>query len=150
VRIGRQAGSQQEGREQPVAASPWQTGRSLGAEQKAAVSAACERFVAETLKPRFLPEVRPTAFNYPVEIFGRWRGGKYSFVTCYRSGFPENVGEEFDLPFTRLDHREDLSETQFDVLWRRHTGQWRRQHAAVTLEEALRLIAYEGLLQPNL
>jgi hypothetical protein len=97
-----------------------------------------------------LPEVRPTAINYPVEIFGRWRRAKYSFVTRYRSGFPENVGEEFDLPFTRLDHREDRSETRFDVVWRRHTGQWWRQHAAVALEEALRLIASEGLLQPHL
>jgi hypothetical protein len=23
----------------------------------------------------------------PIDIFGKWRGRKYNFVTCYRSGF---------------------------------------------------------------
>lgn len=128
----------------------WVWGKSLTAAERAAVAGVCERFIAETLKPRFLPEVRPTPFNYPVDIFGRWRGNKYSFILRYRSGFPENAGEEFDAPFTRLDHREDCpAETRFDVLWRRHTRQWWPGHASVTLEEALHLIETEGLLQPH-
>lgn len=124
--------------------------RALTAEDKEAVAAACERFIAEELKPRFLPGIRPSQFNYPVDVFGRWRGSKYSFITRYRSGFPENTGEEFDSAFTRLDHVEEcLAETRFDVMWHRHTGQWRRLHSAVTLEAALRLIETEGLLQPH-
>lgn len=124
--------------------------RALTTEEKSAVATACEGFVATTLKPRFLPEVRPTRFNYPIDIFGKWRVSKYSFITRYRSGFPDNLGEEFDSAFTRLDHvEESLVETQFDVMWRRHTGQWWRLHASVTLEEALRLIATESLLQPH-
>lgn len=118
-------------------------------EKAAAVAAACERFVAETLKPRFLPEICPTPFNYPVDVFGKWRGNKYSFITRYRSGFPENAGEEFNSAFTRLDHVEDiLTEIRFDLMWRRHTGQWWRLHASVTLEDALRLIDAEPWLQP--
>ena len=125
--------------------------KALTAQERAAIAGACERFVAEVLKPRFLPEVRPKPFNYPIDIFGKWRGSKYSFIIRYRSGFLENVGEEFDAAFTRLDHLEDcLAETRFDVLWRRHTGQWWRQHASVTLEEALSLIETEGLLQPHI
>lgn len=121
----------------------------LGPQEKAAVAAACERFIAETLKPRFLPEIRPTSFNYPVDVFGKWRGSKYSFITRYRSGFPENAGEEFDSAFTRLDHVEDcFAEIRFDLMWRRHTGQWWRLHASVTLEDALRLIDAEPWLQP--
>src|SRR6266851_2625133 len=58
----------------------WVRVRVLPAEEKAAIAAICERFIAETLKPRFLPEIRPTQFNYPVDIFGQWRGSKYSFV----------------------------------------------------------------------
>jgi hypothetical protein len=46
------------------------------------------------LKPRFLPEVRPRPFNYPVDIVGKWRGTNFSFITRYRSGYPENLGEE--------------------------------------------------------
>jgi len=128
----------------------WVRVKVLSKEEKAAIAAICERFIAEFLKPRFLPEIRPTEFNYPVEIFGRWRGGKYSFITRYRSGFPDNLGEEFDAAFTRLDHVEErIDETRFDLMWHRHTGQWLRLHAAVTLEEALRLIESEPLLQPN-
>lgn len=124
--------------------------KALTAQERAAVGAACERFIVETLKPRFLPEVRRTSFNYPIDIFGKWRGSRYSFITRYRSGFPENEGDEFDSAFTRLDHLEGcLAETRFDVLWRRHTGQWWRQHSSVTLEEALRLIEAEELLQPS-
>lgn len=101
------------------------------------------------MKPRFLAEIRPTPFNYPVDIFGRWRGAKYSFITRWRSGFPHNAGEEFDSAFTRLDHLDEcLAETRFDVMWHRHTGQWWRLHACVTLEEALRLIESEPLLHP--
>ncbi len=97
-----------------------------------------------------MPETRPTEFNDPVDIFGKWRGRKYSFITRYRSGFPENLGEEFDSPFTRLDHVEEcLDETRFDVMWHRHTGQWWCLHSVVTLEQALRLIDTESLLLPN-
>lgn len=121
----------------------------LTKDEKAAIAAICERFIAERLKPRFLPGIRPTEFNYPVDLFGRWRGAKYSFITRYRSGFADNPGEEFDMAFTRLDHLEEhLAERRFDVMWHRHTGQWFRLYAAVTLDEALALIATEELLRP--
>jgi hypothetical protein len=123
--------------------------RTLSVPEKAAIAAVCERFIAETLKPRFLPEIRPTRFNYPIDLFGSWRGSKYSFVLRYRSGWPDNEGEEFNGAFTRLDHvEESLAETRFDVMWHRHTGQWWRAHGSVTLEEALRLIEATPLLQP--
>jgi hypothetical protein len=123
--------------------------KALGPEDKVAVAAACERFIAETLKPRLLPEIRPTPFNYPVDFFGKWRANKYSFVTRYRSGSPDNAGEEFDAAFARLDHLEEcIAETRFDVMWHRHTGQWWRLHASVTLQEALRLIETNPLLRP--
>ena len=124
--------------------------KTLTAEPKAAIAATCERFVAQVLKPRFLPDVRPTPFNYPIDIVGKWRGSNYSFITRYRSGFPANLGEEFDAPFTRLDHAyEHTAEVRFDVMWRRHTGQWWRLYSAVSLEEALRSIETDMWLQPN-
>ena len=123
--------------------------KALTADEKAAIAAACEDFVARRLKPRFLPQIRPTEFNYPVDISGRWRGSKYSFITCYRSGFADNLGEEFDRPFARLDHvEENQSGTRFDVMWLRHTGRWWRLHSSVSLVEALRLIETDGRLQP--
>jgi hypothetical protein len=124
--------------------------KALTANEKATIGAKCDRFIAEILKPRFLPEVRPTEFNYPIDIVGKWRGSKYSFITRYRSGFPGNLGEEFDAPFTRLDHAyEHTADVHFDIMWRRHTGQWWRLYSAVKLDEALRLIKTDLNLQPH-
>lgn len=135
----------------PARGGTWVRTRVLTPADKAQIAATCQRFVTETLKPRFLPEIRPTEFNYPVDIFGKWRGTKYSFITRYRSGFSDNLGEEFDSAFTRLDHvPEHFGENRFDVMWHRHTGQWFRLHVAVTLEEALRLIEADGILQPSI
>jgi hypothetical protein len=75
----------------------------LSAADKSAVTTACQRLIGDFLKPRFLPAIRPTQFNYPVDILGKWHGTKYRFIQRYRSGFPENLGEEFDAPFARLD-----------------------------------------------
>jgi hypothetical protein len=127
----------------------WVRTRPLSADDKAAIATSCERFIAEILKPRFLPVIRPTPFNYPVDILGKWRGDNYSFITRYRSGHSENEGEEFNAAFTRLDHvEESLSDLRFHVMWHRHTGQWFRLHSLVTLDEALRLIGSEELLWP--
>ena len=46
--------------------------------EKAIIAATCQRFVDEVLKPRnFLPVIRPTEFNYPVDILGKWHGNRY-------------------------------------------------------------------------
>jgi hypothetical protein len=74
----------------------WVWVKALAPAEKAEIAAACERFITKVLKPRFLPEVHPTRFNYPVDILGKWRGNKYSFITRYRSGFSDNLDEEFD------------------------------------------------------
>jgi hypothetical protein len=105
--------------------------------------------ITDFFKPSYLPEIRPTSFNYQVDIFGWWRGSKYSFITRYRSGFPENADEEFDLAFTCLDHiEEDAAERRFNVMWHRHTGQWWRLHGKISVAQALRLIESDGLLHP--
>ena len=129
----------------------WVRVEPLAAEKKGAIAARCDQFFANNLKPRFLLEVRRTEFNYPVDILGKWRGSKYSFITRYRSGFPDNEGEEFEATFTRLDHvEENLAEARCDVIWHRHTGQYWRMHSSVTLEHAPHLIDTEPLRQPNL
>ena len=102
----------------------------------------------EAAVPR--PEIRPTEFNYPVDLHGRWRGRSYSFLTAIGSGFAENLGEEFDAPFVRLDHVEEkLDRLLFDVMWPRHTGRFWPLRSDVTLEEAFAIIEEEGLLWPT-
>jgi hypothetical protein len=51
----------------------WVRVKVLNTEEKAAIASACERAIAETLRPKFLPEIRPTPQNYPVDIRSRWR-----------------------------------------------------------------------------
>jgi hypothetical protein len=123
----------------------YQLVRALGPARKAELTATFERLIAETLKPKYLPEVRPaTGRNYPVDILGRWRGENYSFITRFRSGFDDNAGEEFDAPFARLDHFGG----SFAVMWYRHTGRWWCLRTDLPLEEALAMVAEEPALRP--
>lgn len=113
--------------------------------EKEAIIAACDRLICEVLKPRFLPAVRPTEFNYPADIYGKWHGRLYRFIQRYRSGYPDNPGWEFEAPFARIDY---LAPDQFDVMWHRHTGQWWRLYHSVSLAEALDRVEHDGLLHP--
>jgi hypothetical protein len=115
------------------------------AAEKAIITATCQTFIATVLKPRFLPVIIPTAFNYPVDIQGKWHGNKYRFLQRYRSGYPENLGEEFDAPFVRIDR---IARDKFDLQWHRHTGQWFPIHTGLSLNAALKEIETNGLLHP--
>lgn len=122
----------------PTASTP-------SAQKKAAITAACERFMAEVLRPRFLPEIRPTSCNYPIAITGKWHGTKYRFVQRFRSDSPDALEPEFDAPFARL---ECVGPDRFDLSYYRHTGAWWRLYQTVSLTEALRLIETDGHLHP--
>jgi hypothetical protein len=102
--------------------------------EKARVTSACERLIEDFLKPRFLPSVQPTQFDYPVDILAGWHGTKY-----------RNLGEEFDAPFARLDW---ISPNRFDIQWHRHTGEWFRLHRDLTLEKAIGTLRSDGILHP--
>jgi hypothetical protein len=115
------------------------------AAEKAAVAAACEALIRDKIKPRFLPKIVPTEFNYPIDIYGAWHGGRYRFIQRYRSGFPENQGEEFESAYARIDY---MGPGRFDVYWHRHTGQWCRLFQGMTLAEALSEIETNGVLYP--
>jgi len=121
-------------------------GNKPAAVEKAAITAACERLIAEVLRPRFLPEVRRSArFNYPIAIAGKWLGNKYRFVTRYRSDDPASLVAEFDAPFARLDYiRQDC----FDLMWHRHTGEWHCVSERLSLAEALERIGSEPYFHP--
>lgn len=113
--------------------------------EKQRIVAACEAFIRDVLKPRFLPQINPTKWNYPIDIHGLWAGGRYRFVQRYRSGHENNRGEEFDAPFARIDR---IGKNSFDIYWMRHTGKWRRLYTGVTLAEALRILETDGILHP--
>jgi hypothetical protein len=113
--------------------------------EKAAITAACEKLIADVLKPRFLPEIRPTEFNYPIAIYGKWHGNKYRFITRYRSDDPRSYAPEFEASFARLEY---VSRDRFDLSWHRHTGEWLRLFEHLSLPEALHLIESEPHFRP--
>jgi hypothetical protein len=113
--------------------------------EKQAIITACESFIRDVLMPRFLPEIRPSEWNYVIGIHGAWRAGRYRFMQRYRSGMEHNRGEEFDAPFARIDR---MGCDRFDIYWMRHTGKWWLVHAGVTLVEALRILETDEVLYP--
>jgi hypothetical protein len=122
-----------------------QAAKSPSPSEKAAIGVACSRFIADVLKPRFLPEIRVTEFNYPVDIGGKWHGRYYRFFQRYRANGPHSEGGEFEAPFARLEY---VAPDRFDISFHRHTGQWWPLHRGVSLDEALRLLVGDGRLHP--
>ena len=116
-----------------------------GEAEKEAIVAACEAFIGDVLKPRFLPQIRPTEWNYVIDIHGAWAAGRYRFMQRHRSGMEHNRGDEFDAPFARIDR---MGRDCFDIYWMRHTGKWWRLHVGVTLVEALRTLETDDVLHP--
>jgi hypothetical protein len=113
--------------------------------ERATVEAACQAFIGEFLKPRFLPEIRPTEFNYPVDICGKWHGTKYRFVQRFRTGRLNPNVSEFDAPFARLEY---VGPDRFNLSYHRHTGQWWCLYRGVSLAEALALMESQGHFHP--
>ena len=114
--------------------------------EKRAITAACETFIAEELKPRFLPEISPTEFNYPIDIYGKWHGNKYRFIQRFRSNHSDAIRPEFEVLFVRLEY---VGRDRFDVSYCRHTGEWNCLYQLVSLSEALKLILEDGHLHPT-
>ena len=121
-------------------------GCKLPKNEKHAIGGACETFIETVLKPRFLPEVRPTEFNYCVDIFGKWHGNKYRFMQRFRNDDPQHyIEQEFESPFARIEY---VGRDRFDLAYFRHTEQWWTVHRGATLDEALSLLETEGIFHP--
>ena len=115
------------------------------AQEKRAIISACETFIREVLKPRYLPEIKPTEWNYVIDITGAWAGGGYRFMQRYRSGFKDNRGWEFDAPFARIDRG---GPDRFNIKWMRHTGQWWPMYSGKKLVESLHILESDPVLRP--
>src|ERR1039457_3241275 len=120
-------------------------GGKLSVAEKLVITAECEKLIASVLIPRFLPEIRPTEFNYPIAIYGKWHGNKYRFITRFRSDHPNSIRPEFEAPFARLEY---VGRDRFDVSCYRHTGEWFRLLEALSLTEALDMLQRDGHFPP--
>ena len=105
------------------------------AREKEMIVSACETFIAEVLKPRFLPQIRPTEWNYVIDIHGAWAAGAIPL----HAALPIGHGAQSRV---RNSTRHSPVSTawgpdRFDIYWMRHTGKWWRLYVGVTLAEAL-------------
>ena len=115
-------------------------------EERAKIVATLDAFVKNVLKPRFLREIKPTTqFNYPIDIIGDWRAGRYRFLQRFRSEC-----EDLSLRNSTLRLRESTMSDRivFNHCWMRHTSVWWLQHRSVTLDDALKLMIDDGHLHP--
>ena len=112
---------------------------------KPAIEIACLQFISDVLKPKFLPEIHPTEFNYCIDIFGKWHGTNFRFIQRFRSNHPNSIGAEFDTAFTRLEY---VGPDRFDLAYHRHTGEWNCLFRGLTLKEAFETIERQGHFHP--
>ena len=112
-------------------------GKGPSPSEKQEITAACENLINTFFIPRFLPEIQPTEFNYPIAIYDKWHGKMYRFITRYRSDRADAISPEFDAPFTRIEF---VSKNHFDLSYMRHTDQWHRLFERLTLDEAVTTI----------
>lgn len=110
------------------------TSNGIPPSEKQAITTACESLINNFFIPKFLPEIRPTEYNYGIAIYGKWHGNSYRFITRYHSDSSNSITPEFDAPFTRLEY---VSKDCFDLSYMRHTGQWHRLFEHQSLAEAL-------------
>jgi len=110
---------------------------------KAAIGIACQAFIDQVLKPRFLAEVRPTEFN----IDNPWAVARpHRFIQRYRSGFVDNPAGNSMRPSPASKY---IAGNRFHLSYLRHTGQWHCLYWEVSLSQALSLIETDGLLHPH-
>ena len=114
--------------------------------EKQTIASACERFIEDVLKPRFLPKIHPTEFNYCTDIFGKWHGSNYRFLQQYRNDRPDRFVEpEFTASFARLAY---VGPDRFDLSYFHHTGQWWPIDRGATLDQAFELLVTNPAYYP--
>lgn len=110
------------------------------------VSAKGEALVQSCLKPKFvLPPPEDLRYNYIVDLFTKWRGRYFYFMSKWASPGPDRIAPFFEVGFARLEY---AGNQRFHLAYFRHTGKWWQVFDHLTLDEALEMIEKEGIFQP--
>lgn len=96
----------------------------------------------EPILPLRKTEAKAHGFNYPVDVFTKWRGHYFYFCATYRD---DSADEHFDVYATRLEY---AGGRKFNLAYMRHTGKWSEVFAALSLDECLETIESMELFWP--
>jgi hypothetical protein len=113
---------------------------------KTVVKTSADELVESFLKPTFIKEPpKDYRWNYPVDIFTKWRQRYFYFCSTWRSPHPDAISEYFESRFVRLEFTGD---EKFNMAYMRHTGQWWEIFQELTLEDSIHEIRTNPLFQP--
>jgi hypothetical protein len=113
---------------------------------KPEVQRKADEFIESYLKPTFLlPPPEDPKFNYVTDIFAKWYQRFFYFCSTYRCVHERCISEFYESRFARLEY---VGNRRFNVAYFRHTGQWWTILEELTLEECLKEIKEQQLLQP--
>jgi hypothetical protein len=108
------------------------------------VTAACQHLIDDFLKPRFLPTIQPTQFNYPVDVLGKWHGTKYRSFNAAAPVSRRISAKSLTRPSPASTGSAAIASTSSGIA----TGEWFCQHRGLTLAVAIDTLRSEGLFHP--
>ena len=113
---------------------------------KQEISAKGDALVQNHLKPGFVqPPPKDLRYNYIVNLYTKWRGRYFYFMSKWASPGPNRIAPFFEVGFARLEY---AGMGRFHLAYFRHTGKWSQISSGLTLDNALELIKKEGIFQP--
>ncbi|MBI5114869.1 hypothetical protein HZA56_00170 [Candidatus Poribacteria bacterium] len=113
---------------------------------KATVEARSNELVESVLKPRSIqPPPEDDRFNYIVDIYTKWHGSGFYFLSKYRCPGPNAIVPFFETGFARMEY---AGQNRFNLSMMRHTGQWQRIFFDFTLDECLTSIRDDPFFGP--
>ena len=110
------------------------------------VSEAATELVEKHIKPQHIkPPPKYAQFNYIEDIFTKWKGRYFYFMTRYACVGPNRISPNFEIGFARLEF---VGDERFNLAYFRHTGKWWQVFSNLSLEDALKTIKTEPYFQP--
>jgi len=111
---------------------------------------AIERQGKELIQNHLIPEyVQPPGpdakFNYIVDIYCKWRGNYFYFISKYACPEPNASSPSFENGFARMLF---LDRDRFNLAFRRHTGDWEEVFLNLTQNECIEMIKSGGPFTP--
>ncbi len=113
---------------------------------KKEISTKAQELIEEHLKPQHIkPPPDKADFNYPIDLFAKWRGGYFYFCAKYASPGLHALSPSFEEQFARMEY---AGNGLFSLSYKRHTGQWLQIYSGLTLDECLMAIRDEPHFLP--